>query len=271
LTEGLYPAPRYLFMWIDSHAHLEMAAFDSDRPRVIERAVRQGVTTIITIGTDLTSSRQALALAKTYSPLRATVGFHPHEAQTFEPDILPKLAALARDPLVVAIGEIGLDFYRNLSPPKNQKETFRQMIQLARTVSLPVIIHDREAHQEILTILKEEKAWEMGGVFHCFSGDWEMARQCMDLNFFLSITGAVTYKKDSILEEVVRWTPLKYLLLETDAPYLAPHPHRSKRNEPAYVLRTAEHVAQIREMSLEELSPAILQNTRRAFPKLDLS
>jgi TatD DNase family protein len=255
-------------MWIDSHAHLEMEAFDPDRPQVIDRALKQGVTGIISIGTDLESSRQALALAKTYFSIRATVGFHPHEAKMFNPKILPQLATLAKDPLVVAIGEIGLDFYRNISPSKSQKETFRQMIQLAREVSLPVIIHDRDAHQDVLTIIREEKAWEVGGVFHCFSGDWEMARQCLDLNFFLSITGAVTYKKGSILEEVVRFAPLKSLLLETDAPYLSPNPYRGKRNEPAYLLQTAAHVAQIRKMTLSELSQAVIQNTRRAFPKL---
>jgi TatD DNase family protein len=254
-------------MWIDSHAHLEMDDFNADRSRVIERAHRQGVTGIITIGTDLESSRQALALAKTYTFLRATVGFHPHEARSFSSDLLPQLAALAEDPGVVAIGEIGLDFFRNLSPRKQQKETFRQMIHLAKEASLPIIIHDRDAHQEVLTILREENAREVGGVFHCFSGDWEMARQCLDLNFFLSITGAVTYKKGSILEEVVRFAPLKSLLLETDAPYLAPHPFRGKRNEPAYLLHTAEHVARIRGMDLAELSRAILENTSRAFPK----
>ncbi|MBA4392160.1 MAG: hydrolase TatD [Desulfobacca sp.] len=257
-------------MWIDSHAHLEMDAFDPDRPQVIERAVNQGVTGLITIGTDLESSRKALALAKTYSSIHATVGFHPHEAQTFDPKILPQLTALAQDPLVVAIGEIGLDFYRNLSPPKMQKDTFRQMIQLARAVSLPMVIHDREAHTEVLAILREEKAWEVGGVFHCFSGDWEMARQCLDLNFFLSITGAVTYKKGSILEEVVRWAPLKSLLLETDAPYLAPLPYRGKRNEPSYLTYTARHVAQIRGITLVELSRSILNNTKRAFKRMEL-
>lgn len=255
-------------MWIDSHAHLEMEDFDPDRPQVIERAFEQGVTGLITIGTDLDSSRKALALAKTYSPIRATVGVHPHEAAGFKPEILPRLTALANDPLVVAIGEIGLDFYRNLSPQKSQKETFRHLIQLARAVSLPMVIHDREAHQEVLEILREEKAWEVGGVFHCFSGDWKMARHCLDLNFFLSITGAVTYKKASRLEEVVRQAPIESLLLETDAPYLAPHPFRGRRNEPAYLVHTAEQVAQIRGMTLSELSRAILKNTHRAFKRM---
>ncbi|MBI4764418.1 MAG: TatD family hydrolase [Deltaproteobacteria bacterium] len=255
-------------MWIDSHAHLEMKEFDPDRPQVIERATINGITRIITIGTDLESSRKALALAKTYQIIWATVGFHPHDAASFNPEILPQLSELTQDPLVVALGEIGLDFFRNLSPPQEQKETFRQMIRLAREVRLPIIIHDREAHAEVLTILREEKAWEVGGVFHCFSGDWATAKQCLDFNFSLSVTGAVTYKKGSVLEEVVRRAPLESLLLETDAPYLAPHPFRGKRNEPAYVLHTAEQVARIRGMALSELSQAVLQNTHQVFKRL---
>jgi len=255
-------------MWFDAHAHLEMPEFDPDRPLVIERAVARGITGIITIGTDLESNQKALALAKTYRNIWATVGFHPHDAASFYPEILPQLAKLSLDPLVVAIGEIGLDFYRNLSPQIQQKKTFRLMIQLARDLGLPVIIHDREAHADVLSIIREEKAWEVGGVFHCFSGDWEMAKKCLDLNFFLSITGAVTYKKRSVLEEVIRHAPLESLLLETDAPYLTPHPFRSKRNEPAYLVHTAEQVAKIRGMTLSDLSQSILQNTYRAFKRL---
>jgi TatD DNase family protein len=255
-------------MWIDSHAHLEMEEFDPDRPQVIERAIAAGINGIITIGTDLESSRKALALAKTYQKIWATVGFHPHDAASFHPETLPQLAKLTEDPLVVAVGEIGLDFFRNLSPPTRQRETFRHLIHLARTVALPIIIHDREAHDEVLTILKEEKAKEVGGIFHCFSGDWEMARQCLDMDFFLSITGAVTYKKGSVLEEVVRRAPLDSLLLETDAPYLTPHPFRGQRNEPAHLVHTAEHVARLRGLDLSELSQAVLQNTYRAFKRL---
>lgn len=245
-----------------------MNTFDPDRPQVIERAFDQGINRIITIGTDLDSSRKALALAKAYPDIWATVGVHPHDAASFYPGILPQLITLANEPKVVAIGEIGLDFYRHLSPQKAQKETFRQLIQLAREVALPIIIHDREAHKEVLTILREERAEEIGGVFHCFSGDWEMAKQCLDLNFYLSVTGTVTYKKGSLLEEVVRQAPIESLLLETDAPYLAPHPFRGKRNEPSYLVHTADHVARLRGLSLDELSQAILNNTRRAFKRI---
>jgi TatD DNase family protein len=257
-------------MWIDSHAHLDMDAFDPDRPQVIERAVAKGLKGIITIGIDLESSRKALALAKIYQMIWATVGVHPHDAASFNPEILPQLTKLADDKHVVAVGEIGLDFYRNLSPQTQQKETFRHLIQLARNVKLPIIIHDREAHKEVLTILREEQAWEIGGVFHCFSGDWAMARQCLDMNFFLSVTGAVTYKKSSVLEEVVRLAPIESLLLETDAPFLTPNPFRGKRNEPAYLIQTAEHVARIRNIPLPELSETIRENTCRAFKRMTI-
>jgi TatD DNase family protein len=255
-------------MWFDTHAHLDMSDYDADRPRVIERASAQGVAGIITVGIDLTSSRKALDLARSHRNIWSTVGFHPHDAASFQIDFLPQLEKIARAERVVAIGEIGLDFYRHLSPQEEQKKVFRTMIQLARALSLPVVIHDREAHEEVLAILKEEKAGEIGGVFHCFSGDWEMAKKCLDLNFFLSITGAVTYKKGSELEGVVRRAPLESLLLETDAPYLTPHPFRGKRNEPAYVVHTARHVAGIRGMDLKELSQSVLENSSRAFPRL---
>ncbi|MEW6184964.1 MAG: TatD family hydrolase [Thermodesulfobacteriota bacterium] len=255
-------------MWFDTHAHLDMSDYDSDRSQVIERASAQGVVGIITIGIDLESSRRALTLTKSHKNIWAAVGFHPHEAASFQIDFLPHLKKIAQDKLVVAIGEIGLDFYRDLSPREEQKKVFRSMIRLAREVSLPVIIHDREAHEEVLRILKEEKAGEIGGVFHCFSGDWAMAKKCLDLNFFLSITGAVTYKKGSILEEVVRRAPLESLLLETDAPYLTPHPFRGRRNEPGHVVHTARHVAAIRGLDLPDLSEAVLQNTCRAFRRI---
>jgi TatD DNase family protein len=251
--------------WIDSHAHLDMPAYEKDRADVIQRALRQGVTGIITIGTDLDSSRTALSIAREYPNIRSTVGVHPHDAASLQSDDLPQLRELAQDPRVVAIGEAGLDYYRNLSPQEDQRSCFRMMIQLARETSLPLVVHDREAHQEILTILKEEKAAEIGGIFHCFSGDWAMAKQCLDLNFFISITGAVTFKKGSLLEEVIRRAPLQSLLLETDCPYLTPHPYRGRRNEPAYLIYTAQEVARIRKVSLEELSKIILENTFQAF------
>jgi TatD DNase family protein len=251
--------------WIDSHAHLGMGDFKEDRREVLERAWGAGLAAIITIGIDLESSRQALALARTDPRIWATVGLHPHEASAADEPAFETLRVLANDPKVLAIGEIGLDFFRNYSPPDLQKASFRRCLHLAREVSLPVVIHDREAHEETLRILEEERAWEIGGVFHCFSGDWVLARRCLDWNFFLSVTGALTYKKGSALEEVVRRAPLESLLLETDAPFLAPNPFRGKRNEPSYLVHTAARMAEIREIPLEELGPILYQNTCRAF------
>jgi TatD DNase family protein len=252
-------------VWIDSHAHLDMEDFKEDRREVLNRAWDQGLAAIITIGIDLESSRQALALAKANPHIWATVGLHPHEASAAAEPALSKLRVLAGDPKVVAVGEIGLDFFRNYSPREHQKDCFRRCLQLAREVSLPIVVHDREAHKETLQILAEEKAWEIGGLFHCFSGDWAMARRCLEWNFFLSVTGALTYKKGSLLEEVVRRAPIECLLLETDAPFLAPHPFRGKRNEPAYLLHTAARMAEIRGIPLAELGPILYQNTCRAF------
>jgi TatD DNase family protein len=255
-------------VWIDSHAHLDMGDFNEDRGEVLERAWKRGLAAIITIGIDLESSRQALALARANNRIWATVGLHPHEASAADDQALLELRALAGDPRVVAVGEIGLDFFRNYSPRDRQKECFRRCLQLAREVSLPIVIHDREAHEQTLQILAEERAWEIGGVFHCFSGDWALARRCLDWNFFLSVTGALTYKKGSLLEEVVGRAPIDSLLLETDAPFLPPHPFRGKRNEPAYLVQTAARLAEIRKIPLAELGPILYQNTCRAFRRL---
>jgi TatD DNase family protein len=252
-------------VWIDSHAHLDMEVFEQDRSEVIDRAFHQKVFRIVTVGIDLDSSRKALALAKKHPNLWATVGVHPHEAASLKPDNPTLLRELARDPRVVAIGEAGLDFYRHLSPQEDQKRCFRMMIQLARETTLPLVVHDRDAHRETLSILREEKAEEIGGIFHCFSGDWAMAKKCLDLNFFISITGAITFKSGSALEEVIRKAPANSLLLETDCPYLTPRPFRGKRNEPAYLIYTAREVARIRGMSLDELSAILMDNTLRAF------
>ncbi len=251
--------------WIDSHAHLDMEPFDRDRPEVLNRAWEQGFAAVITIGIDLESSRRAIALAGEHPRVWATVGIHPHEAGAFAPEQIAELRGLARNPKVVAVGEVGLDFYRNYSPHTRQKECLRNLIRLAREISRPLVIHDREAHEEILGILREEQAQEIGGVFHCFSGDWALARRCLDLNFFLSITGALTYKKGSLLEEVVRKAPIGALLLETDAPYLAPLPFRGKRNEPVHLLHTAARMADLRQVPLEELSRIVYENSCRAF------
>jgi TatD DNase family protein len=250
-------------MLIDSHAHLEMKEFDADREDVIERARLSGVECIVTVGTNLSLSRKALQVARRYPFVYATIGIHPHDAADAEDKTFDELRALAEDPKVVAYGEIGLDYFRSLSPRQKQMTIFARQLELAFELKLPVIIHDRDAHEQTLRMVKESRIRQ--GVFHCFSGDWTMAKQCLDLGFYVSIPGVVTFEKSQKLQEVARKTPLEWILLETDCPYLTPVPHRGKRNEPAFIVHTAQKVAQIRGLSVEEVAQAAAQNTRRLF------
>ncbi len=251
-------------MLIDSHAHLNFSQFKNDRDRVIRRALSAGVTTIINVGTDLASSEDSVALAHRYPSVYAAVGIHPHDASQLSPKTLDRLAALARGDKTVAIGEIGLDFYRDLSPRDQQREAFRQQIRLAIDLHMPVVVHDRDAHAEVLEILKEEQAHRAGGVLHCFSGDIHMARQVLDMGFFISFAGPITYggeKKKTIAGQI----PLENMLVETDCPFLTPVPHRGKRNEPSYVRYVAEKIAELRGVSFEELAEATSLNAMRLF------
>ena len=205
-------------------------------------------------------------LAEQHDHIFAAVGIHPHDAVRVTDkcyDIVRDLAT--GNPKVVAIGEIGLDFYRDRSPREDQEKVFRRFIRLARELSLPVIIHDRDAHERVMTILREEKAAEVGGVLHCFSGDLQMARECVEMGFYLSIPGTVTYSTNEQLREVVRGIKIERLLLETDCPYLSPVPHRGKRNEPAYVRITAEKVAELKGLSLEDVGRITSLNAKRLF------
>lgn len=250
-------------MFIDSHAHLEMKEFDADRREVIERAGLAGVECIVTVGTNLSLSRKALSLARQYQNIYATVGVHPHDVSRAGDKIFDDLKALAQDPKVVAYGEIGLDYFRNISPREKQVEMFGRQLELAAELNLPVVIHDRDAHEQTLRMVRSSGIRK--GVFHCFSGDWLMAKQCIDLGFYISVPGVVTFDKSQKLHDVVRQVPLDRLLLETDCPYLTPVPHRGKRNEPAFVVHTAQKVAELRGLNLEDVARAATQNTRRLF------
>ncbi len=250
-------------MLIDSHAHLEMKEFDADRREVIERAGLAGVDCIITVGTNAGLSRKALSIARQYKNIYATVGVHPHDAARAGEKTLDELKTLASDPKVVAYGEIGLDYFRNISPREKQIEMFTRQLELASELKLPVIIHDRDAHEQTLRLVKASSI--RSGVFHCFSGDWTMARQCIDLGFFISIPGVVTFDKSGVLRDVVRHAPLDSILLETDCPYLTPAPHRGKRNEPSFIVHTAKKVAEIRGQEWEEVAGAAAANTRKLF------
>jgi TatD DNase family protein len=252
-------------MLIDSHAHLEMKEFDSDREEVIKRAGNEGVDFIVTVGTNLKLSQKAVALAGKYENIYATVGVHPHDVAHTDENTWGSLTELVHTnrEIIVAYGEIGLDFFRNISPKEKQIEAFGRQLELACELNLPVVIHDREAHEQTLKIVKSSGVRR--GVFHCFSGDYEMARQCIDLGFYISIPGVVTFDKAKTIQDVVQRLPLSSMLLETDAPYLAPVPHRGKRNEPSFIVNTAKKVAEIKKIPWEEVAQATAFNTMNLF------
>jgi len=252
-------------MLIDSHAHLEMEEFDHDREQMLERAVKGGVTRTITIGTDLPSSAKAVELATKYDFLFSAVGCHPHNAKECDKGTLRELEKLASGPRVVAWGEIGLDFFKLYSEREEQIVSFQEQLDLACRLDLPVIIHDRDAHQEILDILKRNRSIRPRGVIHCFSGDYPTAMEFISLGFFISIPGTVTYKKAADIREVAARIPIDTLLVETDAPYLTPVPFRGKRNEPLFVVHTAEKVAALRGMDFHEFCARTEENTSRVF------
>ena len=252
-------------MLIDSHAHLEMSDYDSDRDAMIKRALQQGIDKIITIGIGKKECAEAIALAGAYPAVYAAIGLHPHNAKKAEPRLLDFLRENARQEKVVALGEMGLDFFKNWSPQKAQVQSFHDQLALARELKLPVIIHDRDAHAETAQILKQEQAWETGGVIHCFSGDLKMATDCIDMGFYISIPGTVTFKNAVALQDVVRRLPLERILIETDAPFLTPMPFRGKRNEPAYVRYVAEKIAEIKKLPFDEVARATTQNAKALF------
>ncbi len=252
-------------MLIDSHAHLDMDDFDRDREDVLKRALEAGVGHIVCIGIDLKSSGDALNLARTYPYLSASVGCHPHNAETCMPPALDQLAELASDPNVVAWGEIGLDYFRGYSSTEAQVRIFQEQLGRAEDLNLPVIIHDRDAHDAAYAILKGMGKGERKGVIHCFSGDLDLAEAFIDLGYFISIPGTVTYKNALQIKEVAVSLPLSRLLIETDSPYLAPVPKRGKRNEPAYVQFTAMEIAKLRNIPFEDVARQTTENAKALF------
>lgn len=252
---------------VDSHCHLDMAAYADDLEEVLKRSRLAGVSRIITVGIELESSRQAVALARRFPGLSATVGVHPHNIMGVTDRQYEELAALAQEPEVVAWGEIGMDLVRQYAPADLQKEHFLRQILMAKELALPLIIHDRAAHNDIMEILRREAPYPAGGVMHCFSGDTILARQVIELGFFISIPGVVTYNRAELLEAVVSEVPLSKLLLETDGPYLTPSPLRGKRNEPAFLLYTAQQVADFKQVSLNEVARQTTANAAALFSR----
>ena len=250
---------------IDSHAHLDDIQYTQDLEQVVQRANEKNVRYIISIAQDEPSCHKTFALANKYKGIFASIGVHPHEAKSATNntyDILQKISEEATK--VVAIGEIGLDYHYDHSPRETQKVVFRNLMSIAEDKKLPVVIHCREAEVDTLSILEEFRN-QVIGVMHCFSGNVDMMKKCLDLGYFISIAGPVTFKKATELHSIVKEIPSDRLLIETDCPYLTPVPFRGKRNEPAYVFHVAEKVAELRHVTLDELSHQIIQNTKQLF------
>jgi TatD DNase family protein len=252
-------------MLVDTHAHLSDSQLASDIGAVVDRARQAGVTRIINVGDSIGRSQLAIAQAEQYPDLWAAVAVHPSEAASFGDESLEQLRSMAQHPRVVAIGEIGLDYYYETPERGVQQIAFRRQLELAADVGLPVIVHDREAHADVLSTMKEAASRGVTGVLHCFSGSSELAMEFIRLGFYISIAGTVTYKNARRPVEVATNIPFDRLLIETDCPYLAPVPVRGKRNEPAYVRHTAQKIAALRGVSLEELASITSQNASRLF------
>lgn len=252
-------------MYFDTHAHLDLPPLADAEDDVVRRAREAGVSRIVTVGIDPDSSSRAVEIAHRHGGVYAAVGLHPHDASRLSDALLEDLGRLAGCDKVVAIGETGLDFFRDRSPRDLQRAAFREQVRLARKRNLPVIVHDRDAHDETLSVLAEERASEVGGIIHCFSGDAAMARRALGLNFLISIPGAITYKGSGTLAEAVGDLPLEKLLVETDSPFLAPVPHRGKPNEPSYVPLVAARIAEIKGLSVGDVARVTTLNATRLF------
>jgi TatD DNase family protein len=256
---------------VDTHAHLDMGAFDKDREEVIARALNSGVSTIITVGTNLESSKKAMGLAERHPQILAAVGFHPHDTSSVKKADIANLAEIAKHPRVVAIGETGLDFYRNYSPREKQLEVLKWQLDLTDELKLPIIIHCRQAEQDMLALLHVWTSHHKGpqeqglGVIHCFSGDSSAARQYLDMGFYLSLAAYVGYPGSRSAKDVIKNIPNDRLLVETDCPFLPPQTHRGQRNEPAYLPITVEVLAKIREVPLETVAKETTQNAHHLF------
>ncbi|WP_046216574.1 TatD family hydrolase [Paenibacillus wulumuqiensis] len=252
-------------MLFDTHTHLDSKDFDGDRKEVIERAYANGVTRMVNVGFDRETIPTTMELVEAYDFIYAAVGWHPVEAITMQPGDLEWIESLCKHEKVVAIGEIGLDYHWDKSPKEVQHRVLREQIGLARSINMPIVIHNREAHEDIVRILREEKASEVGGIMHSFSGSWETAKMCLDMGFHLSFGGPITFKNAKQPKEVLQQVPMDRLLLETDSPYLTPHPYRGKRNESGHVRLVAEAAAELKGVSLEEISEITTKNALTLF------
>ena len=252
-------------MLIDSHAHIQLSQFNRDRDAVLKRADDAAISTILVIGFDMETSLGAVELAKRHPQIYATVGMHPHDAKDLTPDILKTFRELAAHPKVIALGEMGLDYYRNLSPRQLQKEAFEKQLDLAEALQMPIIIHNRDAYMDILPILEARKPGSVRGVLHCFTGDVALMHRSLAIGFHIGIGGIVTYPSAKDVRAVAKEVPEDRLLIETDCPWLAPQFRRGKRNEPAYVRAVAEKIAELRDTSVETIGEATTKNFQTLF------
>ncbi|MCF8010141.1 MAG: TatD family hydrolase [Clostridiales bacterium] len=250
---------------IDTHVHLFDEQYNEDRELVIQRFQENGIKKVICVSFNMETIKQAVTIAEKYDFIYASAGVHPHHAQEVSSGYLDIISEWNEHPRIVAIGEIGLDYYRDNSQREEQRKVFREQLALARELEKPVIIHDRDAHEEILEILKKDGVGRAKGVMHCFSGDCDLAKECMELGFYISIAGPVTFKNAHKIKEVAAYVPLDCLLVETDCPFLSPEPYRGKRNEPAHVRFVAEKIAAIKDITLENLAGATNNNAARLF------
>ncbi len=251
-------------MFIDSHAHIQLSQFNQDREAVLTRAEKADVSNILVIGFDMETSLGAVELAEKHTHIYATVGMHPHDAKDLTPDVLKTFRELAEHPKVIALGEMGLDYYRNLSPRPVQKEAFKQQLDLAEELQMPIVIHNRDAYMDILPIL-EARQGRVRGVLHCFTGDVELMQRSLAIGFHIGIGGIVTYPSAKDIRAVAREVPEDRLLIETDCPWLAPQFRRGKRNEPAYVRAVAEKIAELRDTSIETIGKITTENFKNVF------
>ncbi|MCG1023964.1 TatD family hydrolase [Sutcliffiella horikoshii] len=252
-------------MLFDTHVHLNADQYEEDLQEVIDRARQDKVDNMVVVGFDRKTINRAMELVEKYDFLYAAVGWHPVDAIDMTDEDLAWIEDLASHEKVVAIGEMGLDYHWDKSPKDVQKEVFRKQIRLAKKVKLPIVIHNRDATADVVEILKEEEAKEVGGIMHCFTGSLEVAKECMDMNFYISFGGPVTFKNAKKPKEVVKEIPMDKLLIETDCPYLTPHPYRGKRNEPAYVRLVAEQVAELKNVTIEEVAEKTTANAKKLF------
>lgn len=252
-------------MFIDSHAHLFFEDFKDEVPQVLARAREAGVSGIINVGTGLEESRQAVTLTEHHPAIFAAVGIHPHDVGKMQDQDLSVIETLAKHNKVVAVGEVGLDYYYEHSPQETQRLRLRDFVQLARRLRRPLILHCRDAFDDCFEILDRERGWESGGVFHCYTGDLAAAKTILKKGFYLSFSGILTFKKSASLREVAKNLPIDRLLIETDCPFLAPEPYRGKRNEPAYLVRVAETLASLQGIRLEEVGKISSQNAKTLF------